>query len=175
MHLKPYRDIGICTSCSWNLCPCSGSKVSVPFDTLRTFDTFKTPSILIQFDFTCHSYSFDRNPFLTNSFWFCIFFFRYMSTFDVIWIWYVNKKYFSSNLTWRDMQHIVVMTAHTANLHARDWKTNGVGRNVSHSFGYGMFFSFSLYFFSFFPPLFLSLFYSPFSFLRLDNFDSFYH
>lgn len=42
------------------------------------------------------------------------------------------------NLTWRDMQHIVVMTAHQGNLHARDWRTNGVGRNVSHSFGYGL-------------------------------------
>ncbi|XP_054714340.1 furin-like protease kpc-1 isoform X2 [Uloborus diversus] len=44
-----------------------------------------------------------------------------------------NKK-----LTWRDMQHIVVRTARRANLHAKDWKTNGVGRNVSHSFGYGL-------------------------------------
>ncbi|XP_074599820.1 proprotein convertase subtilisin/kexin type 4-like isoform X3 [Brevipalpus obovatus] len=41
-------------------------------------------------------------------------------------------------LTWRDMQHIVVLTAKPANLHAKDWKTNGVGRNVSHSFGYGL-------------------------------------
>lgn len=36
------------------------------------------------------------------------------------------------------MQHIVVLSARPANLHARDWKTNGVGRNVSHSFGYGL-------------------------------------
>ncbi|XP_015787244.1 furin-like protease kpc-1 isoform X2 [Tetranychus urticae] len=41
-------------------------------------------------------------------------------------------------LTWRDMQHIVVLTSRPANLHAKDWKTNGVGRNVSHSFGYGL-------------------------------------
>ncbi|XP_015927741.1 furin-like protease 1, isoforms 1/1-X/2 [Parasteatoda tepidariorum] len=41
-------------------------------------------------------------------------------------------------LTWRDMQHIVVRTANPSNLFARDWVTNGVGRNVSHSFGYGM-------------------------------------
>ncbi|XP_034180593.1 furin-like protease 1 isoform X4 [Osmia lignaria lignaria] len=44
-----------------------------------------------------------------------------------------NKK-----LTWRDMQHIVVRTAKPANLKALDWVTNGVGRNVSHSFGYGL-------------------------------------
>ncbi|XP_054720512.1 furin-like protease 1, isoforms 1/1-X/2 [Uloborus diversus] len=41
-------------------------------------------------------------------------------------------------LTWRDMQHIVVRTAKPDNLYARDWITNGVGRNVSHAFGYGM-------------------------------------
>uniref|UniRef100_T1KT62 furin n=1 Tax=Tetranychus urticae TaxID=32264 RepID=T1KT62_TETUR len=42
------------------------------------------------------------------------------------------------NLTWRDMQHIVAMTSRPANLRAPDWKTNGVGRKVSHSFGYGL-------------------------------------
>ena len=41
-------------------------------------------------------------------------------------------------LTWRDMQHIVVRTARPQNLIAPDWQTNGVGRNVSHSFGYGL-------------------------------------
>lgn len=32
-------------------------------------------------------------------------------------------------LTWRDMQHIVVRTARPANLKSFDWKVNGVGRN----------------------------------------------
>ena len=41
-------------------------------------------------------------------------------------------------LTWRDVQHIVVRCAHNANLRATDWSTNGVGRNYSHSFGYGL-------------------------------------
>ncbi|XP_072157227.1 furin-like protease 1, isoforms 1/1-X/2 isoform X2 [Bemisia tabaci] len=41
-------------------------------------------------------------------------------------------------LTWRDMQHIVVQTARPANLKTADWAVNGVGRNVSHSFGYGL-------------------------------------
>lgn len=41
-------------------------------------------------------------------------------------------------LTWRDMQHIVVRTAKPANLRTSDWQKNGVGRNVSHSFGYGL-------------------------------------
>uniref|UniRef100_A0AC34QLT6 P/Homo B domain-containing protein n=1 Tax=Panagrolaimus sp. JU765 TaxID=591449 RepID=A0AC34QLT6_9BILA len=40
------------------------------------------------------------------------------------------------NLSWRDLQHIVVRTAKPVHLKAGDWKTNGVGRNVSHSFGY---------------------------------------
>lgn len=42
------------------------------------------------------------------------------------------------NLTWRDMQHIVVRTARPQHLIANDWQVNGVGRNVSHSFGYGL-------------------------------------
>lgn len=44
----------------------------------------------------------------------------------------------NKQLTWRDMQHIVVATARPANLKAPDWVVNGVGRNVSHSFGYGL-------------------------------------
>ncbi|XP_074649613.1 furin-like protease kpc-1 [Tubulanus polymorphus] len=41
-------------------------------------------------------------------------------------------------LSWRDMQHIVVMTARPGNLKANDWVMNGVNRKVSHSFGYGL-------------------------------------
>lgn len=36
------------------------------------------------------------------------------------------------------MQHIVVRTARPAKLFAKDWAVNGVGRKVSHSFGYGL-------------------------------------
>lgn len=42
------------------------------------------------------------------------------------------------DITWRDMQHIVVRTARPGNLEAPDWQTNGVGRRVSHRFGYGL-------------------------------------
>ncbi|XP_076847862.1 furin (paired basic amino acid cleaving enzyme) b isoform X2 [Brachyhypopomus gauderio] len=42
------------------------------------------------------------------------------------------------NLTWRDMQHLVVRTANPAHLITNDWRTNGVGRLVSHSYGYGL-------------------------------------
>ncbi|CAH2049243.1 unnamed protein product, partial [Iphiclides podalirius] len=43
------------------------------------------------------------------------------------------------DLTWRDMQHIVVRTARPERLSLEGgWRVNGVGRNVSHSFGYGL-------------------------------------
>jgi len=42
------------------------------------------------------------------------------------------------SLTWRDVQHITVINAHVANLKATDWRVNAVGRNYSHSFGYGV-------------------------------------
>ncbi|XP_014368218.2 furin-like protease 1 isoform X2 [Papilio machaon] len=43
------------------------------------------------------------------------------------------------DLTWRDMQHIVVRTARPERLSLDgNWRVNGVGRNVSHSFGYGL-------------------------------------
>ncbi|XP_073960498.1 proprotein convertase subtilisin/kexin type 4-like isoform X1 [Choristoneura fumiferana] len=43
------------------------------------------------------------------------------------------------DLTWRDMQHIVVRTARPERLSTGgEWRVNGVGRNVSHSFGYGL-------------------------------------
>lgn len=35
-------------------------------------------------------------------------------------------------------QHIVVRTARPLNLRAGDWVTNGVGKKVSHSFGFGL-------------------------------------
>ncbi|XP_062847344.1 furin (paired basic amino acid cleaving enzyme) b isoform X2 [Trichomycterus rosablanca] len=42
------------------------------------------------------------------------------------------------NLTWRDMQHLVIRSAHPTHLITNDWRTNGVGRLVSHSYGYGL-------------------------------------
>ncbi|XP_042334526.1 proprotein convertase subtilisin/kexin type 4 isoform X2 [Sceloporus undulatus] len=41
-------------------------------------------------------------------------------------------------LTWRDMQHLVVRASRPARLQADDWATNGVGRKVSHYYGYGL-------------------------------------
>ncbi|XP_040846144.1 proprotein convertase subtilisin/kexin type 4 [Ochotona curzoniae] len=41
-------------------------------------------------------------------------------------------------LTWRDMQHLVVRASKPAQLQAEDWTTNGVGRQVSHHYGYGL-------------------------------------
>uniref|UniRef100_A0A8C5I626 Furin-1-like n=1 Tax=Gouania willdenowi TaxID=441366 RepID=A0A8C5I626_GOUWI len=42
----------------------------------------------------------------------------------------------NTNLTWRDMQHLVVQTSRPAHLLTNDWRTNGVG--LSHSYGYGL-------------------------------------
>eukprot|EP00088_Acartia_fossae_P058133 TRINITY_DN6795_c0_g1_i11.p1 TRINITY_DN6795_c0_g1~~TRINITY_DN6795_c0_g1_i11.p1 ORF type:complete len:903 (-),score=171.96 TRINITY_DN6795_c0_g1_i11:717-3425(-) len=42
------------------------------------------------------------------------------------------------NLTWRDVQHITVRNCRKANLRATDWAVNAMGRNYSHSFGYGL-------------------------------------
>lgn len=36
------------------------------------------------------------------------------------------------------MQHLVVMSSNPNNLVADDWVVNGVGRRVSHHFGYGI-------------------------------------
>ncbi|XP_063476689.1 proprotein convertase subtilisin/kexin type 4 isoform X4 [Symphalangus syndactylus] len=41
-------------------------------------------------------------------------------------------------LTWRDVQHLVVRASKPAHLQAEDWRTNGVGRQVSHHYGYGL-------------------------------------
>merc|ERR1712223_2217917 len=46
--------------------------------------------------------------------------------------------YTNSIWTWRDVQHVTVRCAHNANLRANDWSQNAVGRNFSHSFGYGL-------------------------------------
>lgn len=45
---------------------------------------------------------------------------------------------FSRNLTWRDMQHLVVRTSSNAKLQSDDFVVNAVGRKVSHKFGYGL-------------------------------------
>ncbi|XP_043910766.1 proprotein convertase subtilisin/kexin type 4 [Protopterus annectens] len=41
-------------------------------------------------------------------------------------------------LTWRDVQHIVVRVSKPQMLKADDWTKNGVGRTVSHHYGYGL-------------------------------------
>ncbi|XP_015221100.1 proprotein convertase subtilisin/kexin type 4 isoform X2 [Lepisosteus oculatus] len=41
-------------------------------------------------------------------------------------------------LTWRDVQHVVIRASRPAGLRADDWQLNGVGRAVSHHYGYGL-------------------------------------
>jgi hypothetical protein len=45
----------------------------------------------------------------------------------------------SPNLTWRDVQHIVVWTSKWRALsHDPDWNVNGLGRHVNLKFGFGL-------------------------------------
>jgi len=46
----------------------------------------------------------------------------------------------NGNLTWRDMQHLVVETSNSTGLAdiSESWSLNGVGKRVSHAFGFGM-------------------------------------
>jgi len=44
----------------------------------------------------------------------------------------------NSELTWRDVQHIIVRTSNSRGLLANDWVLNGAGYNVSHVFGFGL-------------------------------------
>lgn len=44
---------------------------------------------------------------------------------------------FSGNLTWRDVQHVVVETARIPNDKEGGWMVNGAGYHVNHRFGFG--------------------------------------
>ncbi|XP_059127941.1 proprotein convertase subtilisin/kexin type 6 [Peromyscus eremicus] len=44
----------------------------------------------------------------------------------------------SNQLTWRDVQHLLVKTSRPAHLKASDWKVNGAGHKVSHLYGFGL-------------------------------------
>ncbi|KAL4836642.1 hypothetical protein H8958_002943 [Nasalis larvatus] len=44
----------------------------------------------------------------------------------------------NGQLTWRDVQHLLVKTCRPAHLKASDWKVNGAGHKVSHFYGFGL-------------------------------------
>nr|KAF6411260.1 proprotein convertase subtilisin/kexin type 6 [Rousettus aegyptiacus] len=44
----------------------------------------------------------------------------------------------NSQLTWRDVQHLLVKTSRPAHLKANDWTVNGAGHKVSHLYGFGL-------------------------------------
>ena len=44
----------------------------------------------------------------------------------------------SPNLTWRDVQHILVLTSRKEHLRSPSWITNGAGHQFSHRFGFGV-------------------------------------
>ena len=44
----------------------------------------------------------------------------------------------NENLTWRDVQHIIVHTSRQNDASDSSWNTNGAGHDVSHKYGYGV-------------------------------------
>lgn len=44
----------------------------------------------------------------------------------------------NSNLTWRDVQYLIIKTSSNDKLKAKDFRKNGVGKVFSHNFGYGL-------------------------------------
>lgn len=44
---------------------------------------------------------------------------------------------FSPNLTWRDVQHIIVETSQKTSPLDEGWKKNGAGKEFNHKFGFG--------------------------------------
>lgn len=44
----------------------------------------------------------------------------------------------SANLTWRDVQHIIILASNPSFPSDPQWHKNGLGRLVSHKFGYGV-------------------------------------
>ncbi|XP_038058391.1 proprotein convertase subtilisin/kexin type 5-like isoform X2 [Patiria miniata] len=44
----------------------------------------------------------------------------------------------NSNMTWRDMQYVIVMTSHNNSLNDGGWLVNGAGYSFSHRYGFGL-------------------------------------
>lgn len=42
------------------------------------------------------------------------------------------------SLTWRDIQYLIIITSSPLSLKAADWKLNGIGRYISHNYGFGL-------------------------------------
>lgn len=53
---------------------------------------------------------------------------------------FIPPAHSSPNLTWRDMQHLSVLTSKRNQLHdeVHQWRRNGVGLEFNHLFGYGV-------------------------------------
>ena len=49
----------------------------------------------------------------------------------------MNTIIYSSDLTWRDVQYLIVYTSDTTKLKGGEWTTNGAGLRVSSQFGFG--------------------------------------
>lgn len=42
------------------------------------------------------------------------------------------------NLSWRDLQHLIVNTSRTTDRQDKDWQKNGAGHHVNHKYGFGV-------------------------------------
>ncbi|XP_069747211.1 PC3-like endoprotease variant B isoform X3 [Narcine bancroftii] len=42
------------------------------------------------------------------------------------------------NLTWRDLQHLIVRTSKISDIMNKDWKINGAGYHIHHKYGFGL-------------------------------------
>ena len=91
----------------------------------------------------------NKVPFLYNSMLSIVMFFvklhgTYITIFTLLIVTHIHIAFCSRNLTWRDMQHLVVRTSSNAKLNSDDFVVNAVGRKVSHRFGYGLLDAFAL-------------------------------
>ena len=50
---------------------------------------------------------------------------------------YHQTSHSSPNLTWRDMQHVIVETAQMTSPVDEGWMKNGAGKHFNHKFGFG--------------------------------------
>lgn len=59
---------------------------------------------------------------------------------EIVYCLFSMLLFHSLDLTWRDMQHLTVLTSKRNQLHdeVHQWRRNGVGLEFNHLFGYGV-------------------------------------
>ena len=109
MHSDSHWNVGLCPPCCWNICPGTGTEVC------------NTSIIIVNYIFTA-IYNILTLLYKCSSVTLC-----------------VHLPSFSPDLTWRDLQHIVVWTSEFDPLaNNPGWKRNGAGLMVNSRFGFGL-------------------------------------